>query len=355
MSAPPASSKPRVLVVGGATASGKTEVALALARALGGELVSADSVQVYRGFDIGSAKLRGAACAGIRQHLVDVREPDEPLDAQGYAALAAAAIEDVASRGALPIVVGGTGLWVRALLRGLLPAPPADPALRARLRAEIERHGAPALHARLAAVDARAAARIHPNDAVRIVRALEVFEQTGQPIGALRAAHALGAPRYDAAYVVLERAAADLADRIAARTSAMMREGLLEEVRGLRARYGDRARALGAVGYREVVSFLEGAIRLEDLEPAIVRATRAYARRQRVWLQSDPDVTRRASPEDVRALLRHLEAIPDPPGSAGEPAPARSRSASPDRRSAAWAWAHASRPAGPGRDDFQGP
>jgi tRNA dimethylallyltransferase len=295
-----------VLVIGGATASGKTELALELALTVGGELVSADSVQVYRGFDIGSAKLRGKAARGVRQHLVDVCEPDEPLDAKAYATLAEAAIADIASRGALPIVVGGTGLWVRALLRGLIPAPPVDPALRRRLLDEVERLGAPAMHRALEAVDPRAAARIHPNDAVRIVRALEVFEQTGRPVGELRAAHARGSPRYDAAYVVLERPPDELAVRIAARTRAMLRDGLVEEVRGLRDRYGDRARALGAVGYREVVAMLEGKNSAENLEMAIVRATRAYARRQRVWLATDPDVTHRANADEVAAVLRSL-------------------------------------------------
>ena len=161
-----------LIVIAGPTATGKTAVALELARQLDGELVGADSVQVYRGFDIGSAKPTAAELGGVPHHLIDCLDPDESIDAMGFAGLADAAIEGVAERGKRPIVVGGTGLWIRALVRGLVDVPLPDPEIRGALEAEAEARGAPSLHERLTAIDPRAAARIHPNDALRIVRAL---------------------------------------------------------------------------------------------------------------------------------------------------------------------------------------
>ena len=184
-----------LVVVAGPTATGKTAAALTLARALGCELVGADSVQVYRGFDIGSAKPTEKELGEVRHHLVDVLDATDAIDAMEYAALADRAIDDLEDRGAHPIVVGGTGLWIRALLRGLVELPPPDPILRARLEAEVADLGAESAHQHLYAVDPLAAERIHPNDTLRIVRALEVHTQTGRPLGELQAEHALGAPR----------------------------------------------------------------------------------------------------------------------------------------------------------------
>ena len=297
MSAP----TPPLLVLTGPTASGKTATAVALAQALDGELIGADSVQVYRGFDIGASKPRPEELAGVPHHLIDVREPDEELDAAGFAALADQAIADVRARGRLPIVVGGSGLWLRALLRGLVPLPKVDPTLRAQLSAEAEAEGTPALHARLRAVDPDAAAQIHENDRVRVVRALEVFAQTGTPLGALRKAHALGAPRYRALRVVLTWPAELLHARIAARTRAMFEAGLVDEVRRLHARYGATARALGSVGYREVVEHLVAFVPLAETEARVERATRIYARRQRTWLNNEPGDRLDVHPETLLA------------------------------------------------------
>lgn len=277
-----------LLVVTGPTASGKTALALELARRFGGELVGADSVQVYRGFDIGSSKPTAEELQGIPHHLLDVREADAPLDAAEFAELADAAIAEVRQRGHVPIVVGGSGLWLRALLRGLVRVPPVDPALRARLDEEARTLGAPALHARLKEVDPLAAADIHPNDRVRIVRALEVFEQTGTAMGALRAAHALGAPRYRSLRVVLDLPPDELAARIEARTTEMIARGFADEVRALVARYGRTARPLGAVGYREMVEHVCDGVALEETVRRINQATRVYARRQRTWLNNEP-------------------------------------------------------------------
>jgi len=288
-----------LLVITGPTASGKTSLGLALARHFDGELIGADSVQVYRGFDIGSSKPNASELAGIRHHLLDVRDADHPLDAVDFAALADAAIREVVARGRVPIVVGGSGLWLRALLRGLVQLPPVDPQLRERLDGEARALGTPALHERLKALDPLAAKDIHPNDRVRVVRALEVHEQTGSPLGALRASHALGAPRYRALRIALEVPPEELTQRIAARTRQMLSGGLVDEVRGLLTRLPRDARALGSVGYREVVEHLCDGITLEETEHKINQATRIYARRQRTWLNNEPGELWRASREDV--------------------------------------------------------
>ncbi|MAQ14483.1 MAG: tRNA (adenosine(37)-N6)-dimethylallyltransferase MiaA [Sandaracinus sp.] len=282
---------PPVLVVAGPTAAGKTGAALALARHLGGELVGADSVQVYRGFDIGSAKPSAAELGEIPHHLIDVLDPTEAIDAMAYAERADAAIEGIAARGRVPIVVGGTGLWIRALIRGLVDVPLPDPAIRGALEAEAEALGAPALHQRLLAIDPLAAARIHPNDALRIVRALEVFQQTGRPLGELQREHALGAPRYPNLFVVLDhpdRGNSDAA--IEARLEAMLAAGWLGEIRGLLERWPRSARAFGSVGYAQLVAHLRDGVPMDETRQAIRKATRVYARRQRTWFKNEPGI-----------------------------------------------------------------
>jgi tRNA dimethylallyltransferase len=288
-----------VLVITGPTASGKTAVALQLARRFDGELIGADSVQVYRGFDIGSAKPDIEELGGVRHHMLDICNPDENIDAARFAQLADTAIADVISRGKRPIVVGGSGLWLRALLRGLVKVPDRDPALRAMLEAEAETAGLASMHARLAAVDPRAAAAIHPNDKLRIVRALEVFAQTGEPLGELRHAHALGGERYRALRVVLELTPEESTARITERTKAMITRGLVDETRAIVTRYGRDIRALGAVGYREMLGHVCDGVGLGATADAITRATRIYARRQRTWLQSEPGRRWQCRPEEL--------------------------------------------------------
>ncbi len=269
----------------GPTASGKTALALALARRTGGEIVGADSVQVYRGFDIGSGKPTAEELANSTHHLIDVAEPDEPIDAAAYVALADAAIAEVRARGRVAIVCGGTFLWVKALLHGLSEAPGADPELRARHRALVEAEGPLALHSRLAAVDPVAAARLHPNDLVRTSRALEVHELSGRRLSELQEAHGFGERRHPALLLAVSRTPDELDQRIRARVRTWLEGGFVEEVRSLCARGFHDARAMTSVGYRQVRDFLDGAIPEEQLEDAIVRATRTFARRQRTWLK----------------------------------------------------------------------
>jgi tRNA dimethylallyltransferase len=309
MSAAPA----RIIVVYGPTGVGKTQLAIELCRTLGGEIIGADSVQVYRGFDIGSGKPTAAELDGVVHHLIDVLEPHEALDAMRYAALASDAIERVARTGHVPIVAGGTGLWLRALLRGLVSVPAPDPTVRAELEAAFRQDPA-AARAKLLEVDPITASRVHPNDMIRTVRSLEVHAQTGQALGALREEHALGQPRYRALVIAIDLPEPHYTSAIEQRTRGMLERGLVGEVEGLVARHGSSLRPLQSVGYRQVLEHLQGAAMLAETEQRIVQATRVYARRQRTWGKTDPDIALRATPAEARqpALLdrirAHLEA-----------------------------------------------
>lgn len=297
-----------VVCIVGATATGKTAVALTVCERIGGEIVGADSVQVYRGFDIGSGKPAVEALRGVAHHLIDVIDPDEAIDAARFAALADAAIADVHARGRVPVIVGGTGLWLRALIRGLVDVPTVDPEVRAQLEARWEQDGALAMHAYLRAVDPRSAETIHPNDKLRVVRALEVYEQTGEPMGTLREQHALGAPRYRTLSYLLQVPPVHLVERQRQRIAEMLDAGWIEETRALMQRYGANVRALSAVGYRQIVAHLSDHTPLEDTRVEIERATRVYARRQTTWFKSDRDVNHTLTPEAL-LTLEHMRAI----------------------------------------------
>jgi tRNA dimethylallyltransferase len=273
-----------LLAVVGPTASGKTELAVRVAERLGGEIVSADSVQIYRHFDIGSGKPTPAERARAPHHLIDALDPLDRVDAARFASLAQGAIDDIRARGKRPILCGGTFLWVKALLYGLAEAPPASETIRARHRALADAEGRPALHARLAAVDPVIAARLHPNDLVRVSRALEVHELTGEPMSSWQARHGFATPRLRARLVGLEVDPEELTRRITARVHAWLEAGWADEVRALvGAGYGD-SRAMGSVGYREVRASLASSPSREELAILIVRSTRIFARRQRTWL-----------------------------------------------------------------------
>ena len=295
-----ADSLPSVLVIAGPTASGKTAAAIDVARHFDGELVGADSVQVYRGFDIGSAKPTPEELGGLPHHLLDVLDPDEDVDAVAYAGLADAAIRNIGSRGKLPIVVGGTGLWIRALVRGLVDVPPADPEIRRRLEQAASIEGGPALHSRLAQIDPISADAVHPNDTLRIVRALEVHEQTGKPLGVLRAEHALGAPRYNAVLIVLDMDREQHGTVVEHRAKQMLDAGWIDEVRSLRSRWGDDIRAFGSVGYRDVLAHVRDEVPLDETLRRIRKSTRIYARRQRTWFKSEPGVSWRCESAALR-------------------------------------------------------
>ena len=277
-----------LLAIVGPTASGKTDLAMRIAERIDGEVVSIDSVQIYRGFDIGSGKPTADELARVRHHGIDIVGPLEKIDAARFADFARAAIEDIRARGKRPIVCGGTYLWVKALLYGLADAPPASEEIRARHRALVEAEGRPALHVALAKVDPTIAERLHPNDFVRVSRALEVYELTSEPMSAWQARHGFSTPRMEARLVALAVDPDELTLRIAARVHRFMLAGWLDEVRALRDSGFEHARAMGSVGYREILHDLAKpeAERSApgDLEAEIVRATRVFARRQRTWL-----------------------------------------------------------------------
>jgi tRNA dimethylallyltransferase len=279
-----------LLTVVGPTASGKTALAVALAERLGGEIISADSVQIYRGFDVGSGKPTALELARAPHHLVGTFDPLDAVDAAAWSRLAEAAIADVRARGRIPIVCGGTFLWIKALVFGLAEAPAASSAARERHRAIVESDGRPALHARLREVDAEMAARLHPNDFVRVSRALEVHELSGKPMSAWQREHGFARPRHRARMVAIACDPAALTERITARARAWLEAGWTHEVEGLLANGFGGARAMASVGYAEVRSALAGDIEAGELETRIVRATRVFARRQRTWL-NHADVT----------------------------------------------------------------
>ncbi len=296
----------RVAVIAGPTASGKTALAIALARRTGGEIVNADSQQVYRGLDVGTAKPTPIERAAAPHHLLDVVEPGEGMDAVRFVALADAAIADVAARGAIPIVAGGTGLYLRALLHGVVEAPGRDAALRARLEEEAARLGRPALHARLAELDPEAAARIRPNDLVRIVRALEIAAGGRRP-SELLAAHAFRGDRYDAVLLALDPPRDELRARIDARVRRMFEEGLLDEARALDARLAGAPPPKLPIGYAEAIACVRGALDLGEAIRRVQVAHRRYARRQVIWLRRERGVEWLRPPYDVEALARRVE------------------------------------------------
>jgi tRNA dimethylallyltransferase len=277
-------------VVVGPTASGKTELAIQLCEEHDGEIVSADSVQVYRYFDIGSGKPSAAELARARQHLIDVIEPSEPMDAARFAELAEFSIFDIRARGKRPIVCGGTFLWVRALIHGLVPAPPADPEIRARHQLRVTEVGRAGLHADLASVDPEAAQRLAANDFVRVSRALEVHELTGVRMSEWQAAHGFKTARHRARLLGVAREKDDLDRRILARCQAMLKAGWVAEAEQLLQRGFAGARPFASVGYKQVALALEAgkASDTAELELSIFRATRIFARRQRTWLRDQP-------------------------------------------------------------------
>ena len=292
----------RVLALVGPTASGKTALSLSLSRRLPIEIVSCDSLMVYSGMDIGTGKPTAAERGEVPHHLLDVVTPAEPFHAARWAELARVAIEGIAARGRLPVIVGGTGLYLRALVGGLFQAPPPDETIRQRHRAEAEQAGTPALHARLAGIDPEAAARIEARDLVRISRALEIFEQTGETITAL---HRRAAPPadVDCRTVVLDPPLDQLRPAISRRFDGMMAAGLLEETRTLRERWGPGARPLLARGYKQMGELLDGALGEEAAVTAAKAATVGYARRQRTFFRKFPAAWRAAAVPDSEALL----------------------------------------------------
>lgn len=307
-----ADTRPRAIALMGPTASGKSALALEWARRFGGEIVSVDSALVYRGLDVGAAKPTAAERARVPHHMLDLRDPWQPYSAAEFAVDARTAIDAIVSRGRLPILAGGTGLYFHALLQGLAPMPDADPALRAQLANEASRHGWASLHAQLADIDPAAAARIHATDAQRIQRALEVWRLSGRAISDWQRERGdARLPLRVLKLVLAPTQRATLHARIERRFDAMLDEGFLDEVRALRALPSLQAHpsplelpALRAVGYRQAWEHLDGATTPLEFRDRAIFATRQLAKRQLTWLRGQLDA-RWFDPGRDRGELEH--------------------------------------------------
>ena len=301
-------SRPRIVCLVGPTASGKSALALDVAERVGAEIVSADSRQLYRGLDVGTAKPTAAERARVPHHCLDLVDADDVFDAARFREAAAAASAGVVGRGRPVLVVGGTGLYVRVLLHGLCPAPPRAPALRDVLLDRMNARGRPAMHRALATVDPEAARRIGPQDGVRLVRALEVALATGTPLSRWQSRHGFAEAPYDPLLIGLARPTPDLDRRIAMRAETMLAAGFLDEVRHLRAQGVDAgAPALRAVGYREMLACLEGRLDRDGALAATVLATRQFAKRQRTWFRREPGIRWRHPEGDRDLVFREIE------------------------------------------------
>jgi tRNA dimethylallyltransferase len=285
-------SAPPLLVLVGPTAVGKTAVAVRLGALIPIEVVSADSRQVYRGLDIGTGKPSAEERAAVPHHLLDVVDPGERYHAARFRTDARAAIAAIHARGRLPVVVGGTGLYVRALLKGLTPAPPADPALRAELEAIAQREGAPALHARLAALAPDVARRLHPNDRVRVVRAIEIHRgRDAAPAPGVDGDWGGATRAWRLVLIGLGRERAALNGAIAVRARAMLARGMMDEVERLLAAGHDPERPpMDGIGYRPLALAARGRLPVEEALRLMVRDTTRYAKRQMTWFAREPEI-----------------------------------------------------------------
>lgn len=280
-----------LVVIGSPTATGKTSLAIKLARLVGGEIINADSLQVYRGLDIGTAKPTQEERQGVPHHLIDVVSPDEDYNAALYAEQARKLIEILADAGKPVFVVGGTGLYIRALLSGMIQTPPVDENIRNFYRGLRDRHGREYLYGLLRERDPQAALRINPNDAIRVIRALEVLEQSGQSIVTLQQKHSFADCPYNAFKIGLSADSDELKQRIAARTEKMMEAGFLDEVQRLLAQgYSDKLKPLQSLGYRQIIDFIRGRSDWAETLRLINRDTWQYSKRQMTWFSADKTI-----------------------------------------------------------------
>jgi tRNA dimethylallyltransferase len=296
----------KILIICGPTASGKSELALRLAHALDAEIVNADSMQIYCGLDIGTAKPSLDQQAEIRHHLIDVVNAGLPFSAADFAAAADAAIKDIVGRGKRVVVAGGTGLYIRALLHGLIDSPAATGELRQALQDEADRVGNEAMLEKLRQIDPDMAAVLHPNNLVRIIRALEVYQLSGIPLSRYQNEHAFAARRYDTLQLGIAVDRAVLYERIEERVERMLAAGLLAEVSGLLSGgFGADLKPMRSIGYKEAVAQLSGILSAGEAARLIKRDTRRYAKRQLTWFKADPDILWFEYPEKFGNILQH--------------------------------------------------
>lgn len=309
---------PRLIAIVGPTATGKSALGIALSHRLGGEVVSCDSTAIYRGFDIGTDKVPMDARDGIPHHMIDVAEPTEEYSAARYAREAAAVIRDITARGRTPIVVGGTGLYYRALTRGFFPGPSRDVAMRQRLERIAGRRGPERLHRLLARIDPPSAGRIQPRDRKRLIRALEVYFLTGRPLTEHFAATESPLPEYDVVACALRISPDETLRRVAARVDAQFEQGLLDEMRRLLASgVPPDAHPFTGLVYRQALEHLRGVRDEAATRELIVRENRKYARRQLIWFRKEPNLqwihAAGEREETLDTVLRVLAATEIPP------------------------------------------
>lgn len=304
----PGSEKNRIVVICGPTAVGKTALALDLAEYYNGEIVSADSRQIYREMDIGTAKPTASEQMRVRHHLIDVVRPDEEFHAARYVELAEAAIDDIVSRGKRVFLVGGTGLYIKALTEGLLDAPGADTELRQALHARAEREGSAVLHAELAQVDPASAERLHPNDLIRIVRALEVYAQSGKALSELQRQHGFRTEHYQTLKLGLDCERDILYERIDKRSEQMFTSGLLEEAEQLlQTGYSPDLKILRTIGYKQAFAYLRNEMTREEALEDLKRATRRYAKQQLTWFRKDKSIIWLETCDDFDTIHKLIE------------------------------------------------
>jgi len=283
--------KPNIIIICGPTGVGKTAAAIEIAKVFSGEIISADSMQVYRHMDIGTAKPTFYERACVSHHMIDLIDPDESFDASTFAETARGVIMKLHAREVVPIVAGGTGLYIKALLHGLFHASHPDSGIRMRLKEEATRQGTGILHQRLSKTDPDTAARIHPNDGYRIIRALEIYEFTGKTLSKYHSEHGFADEPFKALKIGLQMERHDLYDRINQRTDAMIGAGFVEEVERLLGwGYAAELKSMQSIGYRHMADFIEGRAPWEKTLITMKRDTRRYAKRQMTWFKSDPEM-----------------------------------------------------------------
>jgi tRNA dimethylallyltransferase len=299
----------KIIIICGPTGVGKTGFAIGLAQKIRAEIVGADSMQIYRGMDIGTAKPTAAEQAAVVHHMVDIVDPGQDFDAAEYGRMAEKCVVALLSKGTTPLVVGGTGLYLKALIYGLAEAAASDSQVHDRLAAELARSGPRFMHQRLAQVDPPSARRIHPNDTFRILRALEVYHLTGRPLTAHQTDHGFARARFDALRIGLTLPRPELYTRIDRRVDAMIEEGLEAEVRALLAKGIDpRKKSMQSLGYRHMTDYLQGRLEWDDAVRTLKRDHRRYAKRQMTWFGAD-SLVRWLRPDQFPEALALVESF----------------------------------------------
>jgi len=303
----PLKENPSVIVICGPTGIGKTSLSLSLAQEFNGCIIGADSMQIYRYMDIGTAKPKANELSTAPHYLVDVADPDEDFDAAMYLKEGRKAVSDICSRKMVPFIVGGTGFYLRAILHGLFPVSASDTDIREQLKEELKLKGEDALYNKLCLCDPSAALRIHPNDTYRVIRALEVFQITGQPMSEFQQEHSFSECPYNTLKFCLNMDREKLYDRINSRVEQMIQEGLLEEVKMLLDRgYSEDLKSMQSIGYRHMIEYIKGLFSWDETIYNLKRDTRQYAKRQLTWFRKDKDMIWKTHDEidEIRALVK---------------------------------------------------